>query len=67
MVTLEDAHHAIMGVMKEVQTREKAAVEECKGLRAKVTSMQEQLDLDKKSLLSKVDMQNTKVLYNTYM
>ena len=34
---------------------------------AKGSSLQEQLDLDRKSLQSKMDMQNTKVLCNTYI
>ena len=55
VVTLEDAHHGIMGVMKEVETKEKVSVEESTVLRAKVTCLQKQLDLDRKSLQSKME------------
>ena len=53
-----------MDVVKATEVREKAAVEECRGLRGEVSSLLERVERERSSLQSKVDLQSSKV-YDT--
>eukprot|EP00731_Ephydatia_muelleri_P001344 Em0001g1344a len=58
--SVEDAQRALMDVVKATEVREKAAVEECRGLRGEVSSLLEWVERERSSLQSKVDLQSSK-------
>lgn len=50
-----------MDVVKATEVREKAAVEECRGLRDQMASVREQVERERTSLQSEVNIQCSKV------